>query len=83
MQLKSSPSDASILKKKKKKKSSKPKENSKHFKAKLAEAGVAEEDGKESHEEVPKGDFGPGAGIWAHSATQIITSLSFRKTIPT
>ena len=63
--------DPTALKKKKKKTTKKA--DTGDFEAKLAEAGVAaEEGGEEKKEEVPEGDLEAGTGIWAHDATQAI-----------
>ena len=63
--------DPSALKKKKK--STKKKTDTGDFEAKLAEAGVTEDNAEEPAEEViPEGDLEAGTGIWAHDATQAI-----------
>ena len=63
--------DLSALKKKKKRK---PKAtDADDFEAKLAEAGVGENNGSgEAAEPVQEGDLEKGTGIWAHDATQPI-----------
>lgn len=70
--------DPSALKKKKKKKTTKTADAGESFEAKLAEAGVADEDkdhGDAATEEtaVEEGDLNKGTGIWAHDATQPIS----------
>ena len=68
--------DPSALKKKKKKKTTKA-ADTEDFDAKLAEAGVAENDDAEVDgtvvaETSQEGDLEKGTGIWQHSATQAI-----------
>ncbi|KAJ5725842.1 uncharacterized protein N7483_007199 [Penicillium malachiteum] len=64
--------DPSVLKKKKKSSKSK-KLDTGDFEAKLAEAGVSEDVGEETVEDViPEGDLEAGTGIWSHDATQTI-----------
>lgn len=61
--------DPSALKKKKKKTK---KVDAGDFEAKLAEAGVGEQEAEEKDEVEPEGDLEAGTGIWAHDSTQAI-----------
>lgn len=71
--------DPSALKKKKKKKASKPTDDGEDFEAKLAEAGVKDDEDAEGEDSAvtvaPKedGDLEKGTGIWQHSSTQAIS----------
>ncbi len=67
--------DPSALKKKKKKKTTKTTDADDSFEAKLAEAGVKEdEDAETADQDGPQeGDLTKGTGIWAHDATQHIS----------
>jgi translation initiation factor 2 subunit 2 len=70
--------DPTTMKKKKKKKVAKAADTGDDFEAKLAQAGVADEDTSEAPapEETPpveEGDLEKGTGIWAHDATQPIS----------
>ena len=66
--------DSAVLKKKKKKKPTKSAEGEESFEAKLAEAGVTEDDQADTVEAggSQEGDLAKGTGIWAHGATQPI-----------
>ncbi|KAI9768860.1 MAG: hypothetical protein M1840_004674 [Geoglossum simile] len=69
--------DPATMKKKKKKKATKAVDTSDDFEAKLAQAGVADDDaGADVATEtapVEEGDLEKGTGIWAHDATQPIS----------
>ena len=69
--------DPSALKKKKKKKTTKSADAGESFEAKLAEAGVGDQEDEqgEAVESTPveEGDLIKGTGIWAHDSTQPIS----------
>ncbi|KAH0559472.1 hypothetical protein GP486_004007 [Trichoglossum hirsutum] len=68
--------DPTTMKKKKKKKTTKAADTGDDFEAKLAQAGVADEDTTATPEAAPlveEGDLEKGTGIWAHDATQPIS----------
>ncbi|KAI9855372.1 MAG: hypothetical protein M1813_009830 [Trichoglossum hirsutum] len=71
--------DPTTMKKKKKKKTTKVTDTGDDFEAKLAQAGVADEDtnaeaaAPETTAPVEEGDLEKGTGIWAHDATQPIS----------